>query len=44
MTLEACRTELKEVVEGWLLLSVKRSLPIPPLGDVEIAEIAAEAA
>lgn len=43
-TLEACRTELKEVVEGWLLLSVKRSLPIPPLGDVEIAEIDAEAA
>jgi predicted RNase H-like HicB family nuclease len=43
-SLDACRAELKEVVEGWLLLSVKRSLPIPPLGDVEIAEIDAEAA
>lgn len=43
-TLEACRRELKETVEGWILLSVKRSLPIPKLGDVEIAEIDAEAA
>jgi predicted RNase H-like HicB family nuclease len=43
-TLEGCRRELKETVEGWILLSVKRCLPIPPLGDATIAEIEAEAA
>jgi predicted RNase H-like HicB family nuclease len=35
-TLEVCRRELKETVEGWILLSVKRCLPIPPLGDAAI--------
>lgn len=34
-TLEACRGELKEVVEGWILLGVRQSLDIPPLGDIE---------
>jgi len=43
-TLEACRRELKETVEGWILLSMKRSLPIPRLGDAGITEIDAEAA
>ncbi len=43
-TLEGCRRELKDTLEGWILLSVKRSLPIPKLGDAEIAEIGAEAA
>ena len=43
-TLEACRRELKDVVEGWLLVSVKKSLPIPPLGPLEIKEVDAEAA
>ena len=43
-TLEACRGELKETVEGWILLSVKRSLPIPKLGDIAITEVDAEAA
>lgn len=43
-TLENCRRELKDTVEGWILLSVKRSLPIPRLGDAEISEIGAEAA
>ena len=35
-TLEVCRRELKDVIEGWLLISVKQSLPIPPLGPLEI--------
>lgn len=35
-TLEGCRQALKEVVEGWILVSVKRSLAIPRLGSVEI--------
>ena len=43
-TLEACRRELKDVIEGWLLVSVKNSLPIPSLGPLEIKEVDAEAA
>lgn len=34
-TLELCRQELKDVIEGWILLSVRQSLDIPPLGDIE---------
>lgn len=30
-TLEDCRNNLKDVVEGWILVSVKQSLPIPKL-------------
>jgi len=37
-TLEECRQNLKEVVEGWILLSIKKGLPIPRLGDCEIKE------
>ena len=43
-TLEECRRELKDVVEGWILLSVKRSMHIPALGDVEITEASTKAA
>lgn len=38
-TLEECRSNLKDVIEGWLLLSVKRGLPIPKLGDFEVKEL-----
>ena len=38
-TFEECRGILKEVIEGWLLLSIKKGLPLPKLGDVEIKEI-----
>jgi predicted RNase H-like HicB family nuclease len=38
-TLEECRDNLKEVVEGWILLSIKKGLPIPKLGNFEIKEI-----
>ena len=38
-TLEECRSNLKEVVEGWILVSIKKGLPIPRLGDIEIKEI-----
>jgi predicted RNase H-like HicB family nuclease len=38
-TLEECRNNLKDVIEGWILLSIKRGLPIPKLGDFEIKEI-----
>ena len=43
-TLEACRRELKEVIEGWILVSVSRSLDIPRLGSAEIRMIDARAA
>jgi predicted RNase H-like HicB family nuclease len=38
-TLEECRNNLKEVIEGWILLSIKKGLPIPSLGNNEIREI-----
>jgi len=38
-TLEECRNNLKEVIEGWILLSIKKGLPIPSLGNKEIREI-----
>ena len=31
-TLEACRRELAEVVEEWILVRVARGLAVPPLG------------
>jgi len=38
-TLEECRNNLKDVIEGWLLVSVKKDLPIPKLGEYEIKEV-----
>lgn len=38
-TLEECRDNLKEVIEGWILLSIKRGLSIPKIGKFEIKEI-----
>ncbi len=38
-TLEGCRDNLKDVIEGWILLSIKKGLPIPKLGGIEIREI-----
>jgi len=43
-TLEVCRRELKDVIEGWLLVSVRQPLPIPPLGSLEFKEIDTEVA
>ena len=37
-TLEECRENLKDVIEGWILISIKKGLSIPKLGDVEIQE------
>ena len=38
-TLEECRANLKEVLEGWLVLSLRKGLPIPPVGGVGIDEV-----
>ena len=38
-TLEECRNNLKEVIEGWIILSIKKGIEIPRLGNYEIKEI-----
>ncbi len=41
-TLEECRRNLAEVIEGWILLRIKKGLPLPPIGD-KIIELPKEA-
>ena len=31
-TLEECRKNLVEVIDGWILVRLRRGLPIPPIG------------
>ena len=38
-TLEDCRNNLKDVIEGWIILSIRKGLPIPKLGEIEIKEV-----
>ena len=38
-SLEECRERLQEVIEGWILVSLRKNLPIPRLGACEIREI-----
>ena len=35
-TLEECRRNLTDALEDWLLFSLAKGLPIPPLGEVEL--------
>ena len=35
-TLEACRNELEEVLEGWIILSLEKNLPIPIVDDIDL--------
>ena len=35
-TLEECRWNLMEVIDGWILIRLTRGLSIPPLDDVDI--------
>jgi predicted RNase H-like HicB family nuclease len=35
-TLEECRDELEEVLEGWILLRVSLHYPLPVIDDVEL--------
>jgi predicted RNase H-like HicB family nuclease len=37
-TLEKCRKKLAEVIEGWIIIRLKKGLPIPPLGKYRIKE------
>ncbi len=38
-TLEECRRNLAEVIDGWIVLKLKKGLPIPPLGKYRIMEL-----
>jgi len=35
--LEACRNELREVLEEWILLSMSHHLPLPVVSGIELA-------
>jgi predicted RNase H-like HicB family nuclease len=37
-TLEECRKKLSEVIEGWIIVRLKKGLPIPPIGKYRIRE------
>ena len=37
-SLEECRRNLKEAIEGWLILSIKKGLPIPELGQFGVKD------
>ena len=38
-TLEECRHNLVEVIDGWLVVRLHRGLPIPPLGKHRVTEL-----
>jgi predicted RNase H-like HicB family nuclease len=38
-TLEECRQNLVEVIDGWLVVRLKRGLNIPAIGDRKIEEL-----
>lgn len=35
-TLEACRDELEEVLEGWIVLSLSKNLPLPTVDGISL--------
>lgn len=39
LTLEECRKNLAEVIDGWIIIHLRRGLPIPRLGEYSIEEI-----
>lgn len=38
-TLDECRRNLTDVIDGWLVVRLKRGLPIPPIGDHRVEEL-----
>jgi predicted RNase H-like HicB family nuclease len=38
-TLEESRDNLAEVIDGWLVVRLRRGLPIPPLGKYRVREL-----
>jgi predicted RNase H-like HicB family nuclease len=39
ITLEECRKNLAEVIDGWIIVRLKKGLPIPPIGEHRIEEL-----
>ena len=35
-TLEECRNNLEEVIDEWIIIRLRRGLPIPPIGNFNI--------
>ncbi len=35
-SLEACRNQLSEVIEGWIIVRLRKGLTIPPIGKNKI--------
>jgi len=38
-TLEECRRSLAEVIDGWLVVKLKKGLPVPPIGEYKVEEL-----
>ena len=38
-TLEECRKNLAEVIDGWIVVRLRRGLSIPPLDNLSIEEL-----
>ena len=38
-TLEECRNNLSDVIDGWLVVRLKKGLSIPPIGDHRVEEL-----
>ncbi len=38
-TLEECRRNLAEVIDGWLVIRLRRGLPIPAIGGHTVKEL-----
>jgi predicted RNase H-like HicB family nuclease len=38
-TLEECRQNLAEVIDGWIVIRLKKGLSIPPIGEHRIEEL-----
>ena len=38
-TLEECRRNLAEVIDGWIVIRLRERLPIPPIAGHEIEEL-----
>lgn len=38
-TLEQCRDNLREVIDGWIIVRLRKNLPIPSIGGRTIEEL-----
>jgi len=38
-TLEECRKNLAEVIDGWIIVRLRKGLSLPPIGEYKIEEL-----